>query len=164
MFSSPQSQNSQGAIAVAIEMTSGAIVKGYLTTSVSGKLPDTMNKPEPYIELMRPDGTVVMIAKTVIAQIEQINVAQDDQLTKRIRTDNILDPYTVLGVSKTSSALDIQSAYHALARRYHPDHFSGREIPPEVLQYVSTMFQRITIAYNELKPILDANNAAYAAR
>ncbi|NNE24667.1 MAG: J domain-containing protein [Rhizobiales bacterium] len=127
---------------------------------MSGKLPDTMNNPEPYIQLMRPDGTVAMIAKAVIAQIEQINIARTDQLTKRIKTDSILDPYAVLGVSKTSSSNEIQSAYHALARRYHPDHFSGREIPPEVLQYVSTMFQRITIAYNELKPELDRNDAA----
>ena len=160
MFSSPQTQQSQGGIPVALKLTSGGVIKGYLTTGVSGKLPDTMNKPEPYVEIMRGDGTVVMIAKAVVAQIEQINVAQNDQLTKRIKIDSILDPYTVLGVSKTSSSNEIQSAYHALARRYHPDHFSGREIPPEVLQYVSTMFQRITIAYNELKPALDTIDAA----
>jgi len=160
LFSSPQTQQSQGGIPVALKLTSGGVIKGYLTTGVSGKLPDTMNKPEPYVEIMRGDGTVVMIAKAVVAQIEQINVAQNDQLTKRIKIDSILDPYTVLGVSKTSSSNEIQSAYHALARRYHPDHFSGREIPPEVLQYVSTMFQRITIAYNELKPALDTIDAA----
>ncbi|MDH3742590.1 MAG: hypothetical protein OER56_13440, partial [Hyphomicrobiales bacterium] len=104
MFSSPQTQQSQGGIPVALKLTSGGVIKGYLTTGVSGKLPDTMNKPEPYVEIMRGDGTVVMIAKAVVAQIEQINVAQNDQLTKRIKIDSILDPYTVLGVSKTSSS------------------------------------------------------------
>lgn len=160
MFSTPQTQQSQGGIAVALKLISGEVLKGYLTTGVSGKLPDTMNKQEPYIEFMRVDGTVVMIAKSVVAQIEQIKVDRTDQLTRRIKTDTLMDPYAVLGVTKTSSSLDIQSAYHALARRYHPDHFSGREIPPEVLQYVSTMFQRITIAYNELKPTLDKHDAA----
>ena len=160
MFSSPQTQQSQGGIPVALKLTSGEEVKGYLTTGVSGKLTDTMNKPDPYVEIMRANGTVVMISKAVIAQIEQIKVNSTDQLTRRMKIDTIADPHTVLGVSKASSLLDIQSAYHALARRYHPDHFSGREMPPEVLQYVSTMFQRITIAYNELKRSLDKHDAA----
>lgn len=135
-------------------------MKGYLTAGVSGKLEDTMNKPERYVEITRIDGTSVLIAKTVVAQIEQIAMPRTDQLTKRIKTEGVMDPYAVLGVSKTSSSLDIQSAYHALARRYHPDHFSGREIPPEVLQYVSSMFQRITMAYNDLKPTADKTDAA----
>lgn len=160
VFSSPQAQDSQGNIPVALTITSGEIIKGYLTTSVSGKLDDTMNRAEPYIELKRVDGTVALINKTVIAQIEQINIPRTDQLSKRALTDGVMDPHAALGVSKTSSILDIQSAYHALARRYHPDHFSGREIPPEVLQYVSAMFQRITMAYNELKSSIEKTNAA----
>ena len=160
MFSSTQAQESQSGIAVGLTLTSGAVLKGYLTAGVSGKLADTMNKPEPYVEIMRTDGTVVMIAKAVIAQIEQIKTPRTDQLTKRISSAGVMDPYAILGVAKTSSSLDIQSAYHALARRYHPDHFSGREIPPEVLQYVSTMFQQITIAYNDLKPVIDKTDAA----
>ena len=143
-----------------MRLTSGEVVKGKLTASVSGKLADAMNKPEPYVEILKADGTAVMIAKSVIAQVEPLNLPRTDQLSKRLNTDGILDPYAVLGVTRSASSLDIQSAYHALARRYHPDHFSGREIPPEVLQYVSAMFQRITMAYNDLKPSADKPDAA----
>ncbi len=160
MFSASQTQESKANIAVAMRTTSGEVLKGELITGVSGKLADTMNKPDPFIEILRANGTTVMISKAIIAQIEQINIPRADQLTKRLNTDGVLDPYAVLGVSQNASALDIQSAYHALARRYHPDHFSGREIPPEVLQYVSAMFQRITMAYNDLKATIDKTNAA----
>ncbi len=142
--------------AVALSLTSGDAIKGQITAGITGKLTDLINKPDPFIELLRPDGTTVLIAKAVVAQIEAIEVPKTDQLSKRLGKEGIPDPYTVLGVNKSASQLDIQSAYHVLARRYHPDHFSGREIPPEVLQYVSAMFQRITIAYNDLKENSDA--------
>ena len=127
---------------------------------MSGKLPDTMNKPEPYVEIERADGTSVLIAKAVIGQIEQIALPRADQLSIGKLKEAVIDPYAILNVTAASSSLDIQSAYHALARRYHPDHFSGREIPPEVLQYVSAMFQRITMAYNDLKAAREKTDAA----
>ena len=155
------SQDSQGGgIAVALKLASGETVKGELVTSMSGKLTDTINKPDPFIELQRPDGTTVLIAKSAIAQIERIEAPKVDQLNRKTSNQGIVDPYAVLGLSKSANKLEVQTAYHALARKYHPDHFSGREMPPEVLQYVSGMFQRITMAYNELKEAVEKTNAA----
>jgi hypothetical protein len=155
------SQDGQaGGIAVALKLASGETVKGELVTSMSGKLTDTINKPDPFLEIQRSDGTSVMIAKSAIAQIEKIEAPRTDQLNPKKSSQGILDPYVVLGVPKNANKLDIQAAYHALARKYHPDHFSGREMPQEVLQYVSGMFQRITMAYNELKDAADRSNAA----
>ncbi|MGI9465425.1 MAG: J domain-containing protein [Aestuariivirgaceae bacterium] len=158
MFSSQQ--NGQKGFAISLKLSSGETLMGELVAGMSGKLADTLNKSDPFVELLQGDGTSVLIAKSAIAQIAPVQVPRTDQLTKRLAKDGLPDPYTVLGISKSAGGLDIQSAYHALARRYHPDHFSGREMPPEVLQYVSAMFQRITTAYNSLKSTVENSEAA----
>ena len=126
-------------------------MKGLMNSGITRKLAEALNRTEPFIELLRPDGTIVMIAKSIIAQVEPAEAPRINQLTRRLADENMPDPHQVLGVDSSASKTDIQNAYHTLARRYHPDHFSGREIPPEVLNYVSAMFKRITIAYNELR-------------
>ena len=159
MFSTSQDDNS---IAITLELTTGERLKGLMNSGITKKLSEAPNRSEPFIELLRSDGTIVMIAKSIIAQVEPAEPPRINQLDRRLADESMPDPHKVLGVDSSASATDIQNAYHTLARRYHPDHFSGREIPPEVLNYVSAMFKRITIAYNELRksPADDGADAA----
>ena len=150
----------QNAVAVTLKLTSGETEKGRLHAGITGKLSDAINKPTPFVELIGSDGTVTFIAKSNIARIDPLDVPRVDQLSKRLAEDGIPDPHSVLGIKKSAGEKDIQSAYHALAKRYHPDNFSGQELPTEVLHYVAAMFKRITTAYNELKESLDTSEAA----
>ena len=151
----------KNAVAVALTLTSGEVEKGQLHVGITGKLCDAMNKPGPFVELIKPDGSTELIAKSVIARIVPVIVPRIDQLSKRLEKDEGMpDPHSVLSVSKTARDQDIRDAYHALAKRYHPDRFSDSEMPSEVLEYVSSMFMRITTAYNELKTANDQSQAA----
>jgi len=55
--------------------------------------------------------------------------------------------YEILGVPRTASDLEIKSAYHRLARRFHPD---KAESPDQATAH-EVEFARISTAYNTLK-------------
>ncbi|MGC8791738.1 MAG: J domain-containing protein, partial [Desulfurella sp.] len=58
-----------------------------------------------------------------------------------------MDPYKVLGLTNDASIDDVIKAYRQLAKKYHPDLAKNEE---EKL-YLSSIFQDITNAYNQIK-------------
>lgn len=60
------------------------------------------------------------------------------------------DHYEVLGVMRTAEANAIKRAYHALARRYHPDRFH-QEAGTALHMQLQAAFARIAQAYETLK-------------
>jgi curved DNA-binding protein CbpA len=73
------------------------------------------------------------------------------------RLKNARDHYDVLDIARLSSAEEIKSAYHALARRFHPDHFHKSDTA--LRTQVDSAFARIARAYETLSNI--ALRAAY---
>lgn len=55
--------------------------------------------------------------------------------------------YEILGVPRNASDLEIKSAYHRLARKYHPD----KAMAPEEVARLEAEFSKISTAYNALK-------------
>lgn len=51
--------------------------------------------------------------------------------------------YEIMGVEKNASAQDIKQKYYALARQYHPDRASDKEM-------AQRLFAQINIAYQTL--------------
>jgi curved DNA-binding protein CbpA len=58
--------------------------------------------------------------------------------------------YEVLGVGLAAGASDVKRAYHALAKRLHPDRFR-READGPLIQRLDASFARVTQAYEVLK-------------
>lgn len=54
-----------------------------------------------------------------------------------------MDPYQILGVSRSASGDEIRKAYRGLAKKFHPDKNPGDEV-------IAEKFKKITAAYNLL--------------
>lgn len=61
------------------------------------------------------------------------------------------DYYEILGVSKDASKADIKTAYRKLSRLYHPDVYSSKDLPPEIIKDFEAKLVKINEAYDALK-------------
>ena len=57
------------------------------------------------------------------------------------------DPYSVLGVQPTATDAEIKKAYHALARKYHPDKYRDSDLA----ELANEKMQEINAAYEEIQ-------------
>jgi curved DNA-binding protein CbpA len=90
---------------------------------------------------------------------EETNEAGDVQaLFARLKSAK--DHYDVLGIARRCSAEEIKSAYHSLARRFHPDHFHKSD--SALRRRVDSAFARIARAYETLSN--SALRASYDAK
>jgi curved DNA-binding protein CbpA len=76
------------------------------------------------------------------------------------RIDKASDHYETLNIDRTASANDVKAAYHALARRYHPDRF--HQADASVRTRIDSAFARIAHAYEVLHDV--SARAAYDER
>jgi DnaJ-domain-containing protein 1 len=114
------------------------------------KMPELMNREEPFIDVESLDGERFVIAKTAIKSVKPRDIPVVKDLGQRIEDKNGFDPHRVLGVSREHPQEAIHMAYLALVREYHPDRFASIQLPKEVSEYISAMSRRINMAYEML--------------
>jgi tetratricopeptide (TPR) repeat protein len=73
--------------------------------------------------------------------------AQLEELEHEFEVSN---HYEVLGVAPDAQEADIKSAYHQLAKQYHPDLFQSDRYSPALRQSAERVFTFITAAYTTL--------------
>jgi tetratricopeptide (TPR) repeat protein len=86
-------------------------------------------------------------APEVIAKADG-GTSQSDVEALFQRLQSAADHYNVLDVPSSATATEIKGAYHALARRFHPDRFHQSD--PEIRAKLETSFARIAQAYEVL--------------
>ena len=139
-------------IAVLLTLADNQVVTVSIRLPLSRRLADALNNDDVFLDALTPSGQQQFIAKSTIKLVRSANVPRADQLDIEGRAPGTpaFDPYAILKVAKDASPEDIKSAYHRMARLYHPDRIASYELPDEVKDYVRTMLVRINLAFEQI--------------
>jgi curved DNA-binding protein CbpA len=115
-------------------------------------LPEGEAKPEELVQcllllgLLRLDTAAQEQASSAGVQEQQLT-GQVDELLQHFEVANL---YEILSVPPDANDEEIKSAYHEMARQYHPDRFEAKGYSPGFRARVESLFTYITGAYTTL--------------
>jgi hypothetical protein len=151
MFERNRSQNTieRTRVPVILTLSNGDEMSGHMPVAIGARLSEFLNGGQSFVEFEPRDGGDMVLNKQSIRSVAALNAPRADQLS-RANDTGAFDPYAVLGVEKGASQEAMRVAYYALARAYHPDRFSGLDLPREMQAYANAMLARINLAYRQL--------------
>lgn len=137
-------------VLVEVAFTDGTVMGGKLHVAPNKTTAETLNCSGGFVEFEPHGGERSFLAKSQLASVRPIGLPKAPCLGASAREGDAPDPYAVLGVRRGAEKDEIRTAYFSLAKAYHPDRFSGIELPEEVSAYLATMARRINAAYEAL--------------
>lgn len=141
---------------VSVRMLDGATLRGgLLQTQGTTSLEGILSKDTPFLEFVSKDGQRKFISKHQIAYVEPVEPLRKPVLVNP-KDSRYTDAFSMLGVQKNCSFDEAKNAFHRLAKQYHPDNYSGLDLPEEVRRYVNDMFRQINTAFTEVRAEIQA--------
>ena len=137
-------------INVMITLVDRTTMTGNLQKPRTKTLLEFMNYGAQFIEIERKDGSRVDLAKNAIRTIEPYEAPRANQLAQETQKFESFEPHEVLGVPKGAPREAVREAYLKMQRMYHPDRYTGTELPVEVYDYINAIARRVNIAYSML--------------
>jgi hypothetical protein len=158
MYNNASSSQPQRVL-VNMTLADGKKIVASLRTSMSGKLHDTLNNADSFLEVITGDGNAFYIAKSQVLRVELANPPQAKLNQQRRSSDRTqFNPWAVLGIANTATPEIIRQSYLALVKRYHPDRIMSFDLPQEMKDYAEAMLARLNLAYEQIGP--DAKESA----
>jgi hypothetical protein len=143
------------ALAVEIELTHGEVRKGKLWVPIGKPLADALNGTQTFVEFT-PFGEerTALLAKAQIVVVRPIEIPKLVPLHERRGAAGGDDPHHILDVASGAPWATVRESYIKLAKAYHPDRYSGMDLPSEVVEYLGAKARRINVAYALLEDSL----------
>lgn len=151
-------------VPVELTTTDGDTVKGRLLIAQGRNVFEVLNGTGAFLEFEPYAGERTFIAKAAISNVKMTNVPRAPDLNQRLRDLDGFDPHSILGLPSHASFDDVRTAWHRLAKIYHPDRYSNAELPIEVKDYLASMARRINAAYSALEAPLQTTKRANVTR
>jgi|GEM_PF-569807 len=161
-------------IAVTIETVGGASFDGIVYVALGHRLADLLNDERHFIPVNRDDGAFIMLAKSQIVSILEMNIepetfesAQandetDNEAAREKPTSRKFDPYVLLKVSPTASMEEIRAAYKARIKLVHPDSVASLGLEEDLAQAALRATQKLNFAYQKIMRERENESASQA--
>ena len=150
MFSYSSNDQAQRALAI-LHLTDGRKLPVSIKLNLSGKLTETLNNQDHYVDVIAGAGQQLFINKRNIERVEISDPPQAKLNQRRRAADKaVFDPHAVLGVASGAGKEDVRAAWLNLVKAYHPDRFANLDMPQEMKDYAAAMQVRINMAYEQL--------------
>ncbi|MEM9332638.1 MAG: J domain-containing protein [Pseudomonadota bacterium] len=142
--------NDVKSIDVLVKLQDGRELRGELVCGLKPSVSQTLNSEGHFIELKDNQEESVFLAKSQITSVEPVKNGGKPLPNLQKAVIERSNWYSVLGVSSSANQEQVKDAYHLLAKKYHPDLYSG-DLPDEVRRYANEMFSRINVAYGQFQ-------------
>lgn len=110
--------------------------------SPTERVSDTLNDDRDFLPFERPDGSVMMVAKTQIRKLTPMEAVGASQSQ---------DPYALLGIASGASDHEIQEAYHRAVSAVHPDRVHSLGLPMDFLEMATRRAALLNDAYRKIR-------------
>ncbi len=144
-------QVEQTGVSIEASLEDGSVIKGKVAIPQHKSVYDVLNGQAAFLEFEPFEGERRFIAKSSVRAVKLLAIGRGPNLQARLRDADAFDPHAILGVTRAASWEDVKSAYHRLAKLYHPDRYTAAELPPEVRDYLAGMTRRVNAAYAALE-------------
>ena len=142
-------------VEVQVELDDGARLLGFLFVKQGQRISDLLNDERGFLPLLTSDGLIVLLKKTAIARVTQLDQAAECAA--------LTDPYEILGVSPRGDDGALRKAYHALCARHHPDKLVSLGLAGAYVDMANSRLARVIDAYHRVQKLRQAA-AAEAAK
>ncbi len=136
-------------VEVQIELDDGTPLLGSLYVKQMQRVSDLLNDPREFLPFLRSDGLTIYLRKATITSVAEV---------KQEASDEVSDPYQILGVPAGVSTEDLKQAFHSLCGYYHPDRLQSLNLPDDFTEFASSRLVRIIDAYRRVMAQRQAAN------
>jgi DnaJ like chaperone protein len=131
-----------------------AIQLGEAFADNRGTLEDVLNA---LFNIARADGPVTMAEQEFLRRVhrcfglDQVSWERAAGTMPRPPVSDEPDPYTILGVGRSTGEKELREAWKRLMRENHPDSLAARGVPAEFVAKASEKVARINAAWDRIK-------------